>query len=146
MKKAFTMIELVFVIVILGILVMVAIPKMSGVTTDAQIAKGQADVATIRAAIVNERQTRLIRGKTEWIEKLSKDSSKLFTGDGTRTLLQYGITEGTGAGEWERLSTPSTGYADSYRYRVGSSINLFDYNSSSGTFSCSSGNECSELN
>ncbi|NPA60280.1 MAG: type II secretion system protein [Epsilonproteobacteria bacterium] len=38
MKNAFTMIELIFVIVILGILGAVAIPKLSGIKDDAQIA------------------------------------------------------------------------------------------------------------
>jgi prepilin-type N-terminal cleavage/methylation domain-containing protein len=38
MKKAFTMIELIFVIVILGILAAVAIPKLSATRNDAKIA------------------------------------------------------------------------------------------------------------
>ena len=37
MKNAFTMIELIFVIVILGILGAVAIPKLSGIKDDAQL-------------------------------------------------------------------------------------------------------------
>ena len=39
MKKAFTMIELIFVIVILGILAAVAIPKLAATRHDAMIAK-----------------------------------------------------------------------------------------------------------
>lgn len=39
MKKAFTMIELIFVIVILGILAAVAIPKLSATRDDAKVAK-----------------------------------------------------------------------------------------------------------
>ena len=61
-KNAFTMIELVFVIVILGILASVAIPRLAVTRTDAQIATGQANVSAIRIAIINERQSRLFRG------------------------------------------------------------------------------------
>ncbi len=40
MKKAFTMVELIFVIVILGILAAVAVPKMGSSKTKADISKG----------------------------------------------------------------------------------------------------------
>lgn len=39
MKKAFTMIELVFVIVILGILASLAVPKLAATKTDAEVTK-----------------------------------------------------------------------------------------------------------
>ena len=46
MKKAFTMIELIFVIVILGILAAVAIPKMMATRTDAEISKVASNIKT----------------------------------------------------------------------------------------------------
>ena len=67
-KKAFTMIELVFVIVILGILAAVAIPRFAVTRTDAQISKGRADVASIRSGIITDRQSKLIKGITEYIQ------------------------------------------------------------------------------
>ena len=53
MKKAFTMIELIFVIVILGILASVAIPKLSATRDDAMIAKEKANYRTCLKDLMN---------------------------------------------------------------------------------------------
>ena len=47
MKKGFTMIELIFVIVILGILASVAIPRLAATRTDAEIAATVANLRTL---------------------------------------------------------------------------------------------------
>ncbi|MDY0124006.1 prepilin-type N-terminal cleavage/methylation domain-containing protein [Sulfurimonas sp.] len=142
-SRAFTVIELIFVIVVLGILATVALPKFGATREVADIAKGRGDVATIRTAIANERQTQVIKGNTSYINKLSSSSTTLFTGDTSvtpnRTLLTYGIKAGAGSGDWTKNSDTE------YVFTVGSSVNTFTYTPSDGKFLCTSGTECSAL-
>jgi general secretion pathway protein G len=140
LSRAFTIIELVFVIVVLGILASIALPKLSDTVVQANIAKGRGDVATIRTAIANERQSQVIKGETSYISKLSSGTTTLFTGDGTRTLLMYGIAAGTGSGNWQGNANGLN-----YTFTVGNSVNNFEYTPSDGKFLCTSGNECSKL-
>ncbi|MEA3522396.1 MAG: type II secretion system protein [Campylobacterota bacterium] len=61
-QKAFTMLELVFVIVVIGILSAIAIPKFAANKSDAVIAKAKATVASVRLALSSERQKRILKG------------------------------------------------------------------------------------
>ena len=53
MTKAFTMAELIFVIIILGILAAISIPKLSATRDDAMIAKERANYKTCVKDLVN---------------------------------------------------------------------------------------------
>ena len=131
-KKAFTMIELVFVIVVLGILAGIAIPKFSATRTDAQISKGRSDIASIRSAILTDRQAHIIQGDHDYISGLSQNSTTLFDGNGTRKLLMYGITAGTTDGHWS--TTDDSDPYIHYVFQVGGQDCNFTYESSTGEF------------
>jgi general secretion pathway protein G len=136
MKNAFTMIEMIFVIVILGILAAIAVPKMAATRTDAEITKGRADISAIRSAIVTERQGRLIQGQSTWISALSQNTTTLFDGnDSTHTILMYGIAAGTGSGRWQ-----STDGAN-YTFTIQTTAVPFTYDKDTGIFTCVTGND-----
>ncbi|MFZ2968500.1 MAG: type II secretion system protein [Sulfuricurvum sp.] len=142
-----SMLELVFVIVIMGILAAVALPKLNATRDDAHIAKGRSDVSAIRAAIVNERQGRLMKGQSNYINKLHRITTTLFDNNGTTTstLLQYGIvTKSNSNGHWQPSATLS-GTNWVYKYRIKNVDNTFTYNPTDGTFKCTSGTYCSQL-
>lgn len=137
-KNAFTMIELVFVIVVLGILAAVAMPRLAATRDDADIAKGRSDVAAIRAAIVSERQGRLLQGNSAYIATLDAAAQDtegvvLFDNNGTSGLLQYGITSANRNGHWMKTG------ANTYDYQVMGQDVTFTYTQANGTFTCNRG-------
>ena len=151
MKKSqngFTMIEMIFVIVVLGILAAVAIPKFAATRTDAEITKGRSDIASIRTAIVTERQSRLIKGDSSYINKLHSSDTTLFDGNGTAELLMYGIKAEDKDGHWH-TPTSSGNTAGSnvctYKFKILEVDNTFTYTQADGKFLCTSGDYCSQL-
>jgi len=52
-KKAFTMVELIFVIVILGILATIAIPKLMGTRDDARVSKLANAIQTVQSELIS---------------------------------------------------------------------------------------------
>ena len=77
-KSAFTMVELVFVIVVVGILAGVAIPKLAATRDDAYISKAKTQVASVRNALSMERQKRILRGDFEMFYQIVGNNGQLF--------------------------------------------------------------------
>lgn len=120
-SRAFTVIELIFVIVVLGILSAIALPKFASTGTNARIAAGKADVMAIRSAILSERQKRIIKGDSAFINRLDAGVAtntagvKLFDSNTTLSatsprLLTTGIVSGLGEGKWVKTGSNVYGY------------------------------------
>jgi len=109
MKKAFTMIELVFVIVVIGILAVVAVPKLAPIISDAKMAKARDTLAAVRSSLATERQKRILRGSFTAISNLgdSTYAFSYFDGNTSLPVLEYKV-ENCARGHtgcWERDST-----------------------------------------
>jgi len=114
-QKAFTMVELIFVIVIVGILSAIAVPKFQGVSEEAQISKASSVLAAVRMALSTERQKRILRGDTAAITSLGNVFTNFSAAaDGsTATVLKYPPTPCAGAGCW---SMSNSGLSYTYKF------------------------------
>lgn len=140
-SKAFTLIELIFVIVVLGILASVAIPRLGKNMEHAQVAKAQGDVAALRAAIASARQKMLVTGTNAYPSKLdnlsgatSSNGDPLFDTNGSLTILTYPIYANSGAGHWKKTA------ANTYAFTVIDTVVSFPYNATTGLFDCHGAN------
>jgi len=141
-KSAFTMIELIFIIVIIGILASVAIPRLAATRDDAEITKARVTVASIRNAISMERQKRILRGdftaitsvgdSTNVFDKFNKDKNNVQA-----DVLEYAIKSSTNKGHWSFSSS---------EYKFNSPVaNNPIFEVRNGKFECKAGSDCSAL-
>jgi len=114
MKKAFTMMELIFVIVIIGIISAVAVPKFSETAKIAQLSKANSIYMNIVSALATERQHRILKGDFTAITDLGDSTYAFnkFDTDGT-DILAFPIENCASGGKscWERDSSDATKYS-----------------------------------
>ena len=85
-SSAFTMIELVFVIVVLGILAGIAVPRLAATREDANVAKMRGDLASIRSGIALKRSENMMRGSVTFPELEGSNTATIF-----ENVIQEGI-------------------------------------------------------
>lgn len=139
MKKAFTMIELVFVIVVLGILTSVAVSKMAVTRDDAIFVKGKSQVAAIRNALTLVRNTNMLQARgSAWPVALDDATitigAEIFDGNNTiGTLLDYPLYSTDKNGYWQKIA------ANVYSFKVMNVDVNFTYTQANGRFQCTQG-------
>ncbi|WP_297959889.1 prepilin-type N-terminal cleavage/methylation domain-containing protein, partial [uncultured Campylobacter sp.] len=124
--KAFTMIELVFVIVVLGILAGIAVPRLAATRDDATIAKMRGDIAAIRSGLSLVRSENMMRGETKWpgLEANPDVAGTLFEG-----VLQQPIypMKAGGRNGWTLVTNGNANATSTYRASVAGKSTTFDY-------------------
>ncbi len=127
MKNAFTMLEMIFVIVVIGILSAIAIPKFAATRDDAHVAKARSTVASIRSGLATQRTNRIMRGLDPFPEHLDDGGTaageELFD-----NVLDYPVRSSGDSGHWIKTGD------DTYRFNTTNTI--FTYDSDEGTFDC----------
>ena len=116
-QKAFTMVELIFVIVIIGILSAVAVPKLSQTTSLAYLSKAKSELASVMSAIATHRQKQILSGKASTgITDLGDGTYafSVFNADSTKEVVSVPVKQCTSGqkGCWTR--TDATHYVYSF--------------------------------
>jgi len=135
------MIELIFVIVVIGILATIALPKFGSTMKSANISKGRSDISAVRSAITNARQKEIIKGNNSYISELDNgaaantDGETIFDTNGSINLLTYGIITKDAEGHWVKTGT------NTYKYTVDGVGVVFTYDNATGKFTCDRTNQ-----
>ena len=143
-RRAFTMIELVFVIVIIGILAAVAIPRLAATRDDAEITKARVTVASIRNALSMERQKRILRGDFKQIIAVGGTTGVFGNFDDNTSqpmVLEYAESNSTSSGHW---SVSGTGATTEYKFNSAAAGNPI-FVITNGRFICKTSSDCSAL-
>ena len=152
MRKAFTMIELVFVIAVIGILAVIAVPIFSATRDDATLTKAKTTVANIRTALSSEVQARILKADYTPITNVggtkNSNSSDIFdffgdaSGQTTDRVLEYPTKSCKADAKscWMRIGSST------YKYYFPSAIGGdVTFTVSGGRFNCDGTSKCRYL-
>jgi general secretion pathway protein G len=137
-KKAFTMIELIFAIVIIGILASISIPKLAATRDDAVITKARTTIASVRNALSMERQKRILRGDFRKITAVGGSDNVFGNFDNNSSLpsvLEYPVpSEPDKHGRW--FFSKGTGKDGRDQYVFNSTLGKVYFEVVNGKFEC----------
>jgi len=145
--RAFTLIELIFVIVIIGILVSIAIPKFINITTYAKHYNIKSIVASIHSSIEDIHGKWLINDGYNWtsfdgLATLNSNGypTKLDSGSGESKLFKYVLKIPIPSCSSKKSGCLEEWDDNKYRYFYTSNkILQFNYNEANGVLECVDG-------
>ncbi|MCI6662335.1 prepilin-type N-terminal cleavage/methylation domain-containing protein [Campylobacter sp.] len=126
MKKAFTIIELIFVIVALGILAMVATPRLVSSKEDAEITRVKSEIAAIRSAIQTHRGANLLKQDGSGYPRDLRATTIEDITNGTKLSQKYWSVSRDGS---------------ELNVTIGGRTATFTYNNSTGRLTCPNNND-----
>ena len=134
-KRAFTLIEIIFVIVILGVLSAIAIPKLFFTRSDAIVANAKTQIAAIKSGISLKYNDSVLQGTPKYPDTLESTGSNLFQNVVSVPVKDSGTKNG-----WHKTG------ATTYTFKLDGQTANFTYNKTTGEFDCeSSDGLCSAL-
>ena len=151
-RDSFTLLEIVFVTVVICVIASVAISKASYDLNSAAVSKIRSEISLIRSAIMQERERNLLKnGADGFIQRLDeaqagKEDEILFNGTGSRKLVQTEIfstdPDKKEIGRWIKISNSK------YEVVLSSDMTIaFSYDDQSGRFECDESKQlCKEVN
>ena len=137
-KKGFSLLEILFVLVIITVIITVAVSKFDTAFTKTNITKIKSDILQIRAGITLTKNKMILKNLNETLAKLDDNNEMLFN-----LILDTPIVATTSQekNHWTKESETT------YKVYIEDSFLLFNYDTSNFTFNCDISNTlCKELN
>jgi len=128
MKKAFSVLELIFVLTIISIVAIVSMPKILTILDSSKLIKIKSDISLIRAGINRVTTKYILKNDGSVLNTLDTDEKLLFN-----KVLKTPIVQNTthSIGNWEKLSNTS------YKVWLNSTQSLtFIYDVDTHSFDC----------
>ena len=125
MKKAFSLLELIFTISLIAIVASVAIPKLSNSLTKTNLVKFKSDISNIRQGLNEYKNNSILKGEDNILDNLDEDEL-LF-----KKVINYTIISSNKSGSWEKVSSTQ------YKAWIDNDTSvLFTYDKENGSFNC----------
>jgi general secretion pathway protein G len=125
-KNSFSILELIFIVVIMGILATVSIPKLLNTKDNASIIRVQNDLNVIQNGLKEYQTKHILQNDDGVLDSLDKDDISLFS-----NILETPFVASDDINCWTKISNIK------YRYNLSSNQNIeFIYDKDDFSFSC----------